>query len=98
MCTNATLEELPASAIFNVIEYENTAINNFYHISYTFLGTIGLSTTLLFGLITAVSLNKYQTGEYLTPKDKPPNGSTWTTRLKFEGMSESTVPLLSLSD
>ena len=87
MCTNATVEELPASAIFDDIGYENTAVNNFYHISYVFLGTIGLSTTLIFGLISALLLNKYQTGKYFTPRDKPPYGSTWNTRIRFEEMS-----------
>jgi len=83
MCTNATVEELPASAIFDDIGYENTAVNNFYHISYVFLGTIGLSTTLIFGLISALLLNKYQTGKYFTPRDKPPYGSTWNTRIRY---------------
>ena len=41
MCTNATTEKLPASAIFNDYDYESTAVNDFYHISYTYLGTIG---------------------------------------------------------
>ena len=41
MCTNATTEKLPASAIFNDYDYERTAVNDFYHISYTYLGTIG---------------------------------------------------------
>ena len=91
MCTNATFEELPASAIFHDIEYENTAVNNFYHISYVFLGTIGLSTTLIFGLISAILLNKYQTGKYFTSKDQPPNGSTWSTRIRFEGMRNHDV-------
>jgi sodium-coupled monocarboxylate transporter 8/12 len=88
MCTNATFEELPASAIFDDIGYENTAVNNFYHISYVFLGTIGLSTTLIFGLISALLLNKYQTGKFFTPRDKPPKGSTWNTRIRFEDKSK----------
>ena len=85
MCTNATTEKLPASGIFDDFDYERTAVNDFYHISYTYLGTIGLSTTLLIGLISALLLNKHQTGKYFTPKYLPPKGSTWNTRIK--GMS-----------
>jgi len=82
MCTNATTEKLPASGIFDDFDYERTAVNDFYHISYTYLGTIGLSTTLLIGLISALLLNKHQTGKYFTPKYLPPKGSTWNTRIK----------------
>jgi len=79
--TYSLLNEIKAS------EDDSTGIYGLYHMSYAYLGTIGMTTTLTIGILLAFIVNGVSNGDIFISSKTAPEGTTWFNKFSEKHFS-----------